>query len=439
MDQDAVTIATDVAPGRRDELEKALERVDRMVRKDDGGIFRAINADRAHVHFARWVLLRPKNDVDGRPFREQLVYAADVDGGAELHLGLLVRHRRDSAGADVLHEIYRHTLDYPAPASDAAWIAYLNRNRIKTQTFYVNTIGRTVEQVWREERLRARIEEFLDSRAWTGMKATDVHLAVRRFVQDDDTLRWALLADAPPASALLSGVFRSLQEAGRRLIGAGVRGLELLERSPLIPPLPDLQSADELERDGRADIGRVPPATLEAMDERDDHQAVQGPFSVVGQVRPGPGQVELTKGALRLTDLGARYLYGDSTLAGVTSIHFARWVFVEKDRVLFCSTYDGSTENYMSDFVDKVAWGLNFTFGRGVGFPATVLGVLRGAEHELKFRQVLRNRQIPAPTCVWYSAYPRLTALNLKTTHEVRAGLLGELNEAAARAWLRKL
>jgi hypothetical protein len=158
-----------------------------------------------------------------------------------------------------------------------------------------------------------------------------------------------------------------------------VHGLERLGRSPLVPALPDIEAADELERDGQADIGRVPPATIEGIDERDNHGAAQSPFSVVGEVRPGFGQVALTRIALGATDFGARYLFGDSDLAGVKSIHFARWVFVEENRVMFCSTYDGSMENYMSDFVDKVSWGLNFTFGRGVGFPPTVAGVLRGA------------------------------------------------------------
>jgi hypothetical protein len=439
MNQDAITIATDVTPtpGHRDKLEEALKRVDQMVRLD-GGIFRAINADRPHVHFARWVLLKAKNDVDERPFKEQLVYVADVDQGAAIHLDALARCRRDSAGVDVLHDIYQHTENYPNPPSDGAWVEYLNSQRIDTQTFYVNKVGRTVEQVWREERLRAGIEGFLDSRPWVGMKAADVRMAVRRFVQSDAALRWALQPDSASAPSFLSTVLSVAREAGRRLIGRAARQLEWLESTPLVPPLQALQS-DELEREGRADVGHVPAATIEATDERDNHGAVHSPFSVVGQVRPGPGPLIIIKGAFRLTDLGARYLYTDSNLAGITSIHFARWVFVEGNRVLFCSTYDGSAENYMSDFIDKVPWGLNFTFGRGVGFPPTFLWVFRGAEHEFKFRQVFRNRQIPAPTLVWYSAYPRLTALNLKTNHEIREGLPGEMNEAEARAWLRKL
>ena len=34
-------------------------------------------------------------------------------------------------------------------------------------------------------------------------------------------------------------------------------------------------------------------------------------------------------------------------------------------RVAFLSTYDGSLESYMDDFIDKVAWGLNAIFSNG--------------------------------------------------------------------------
>ena len=89
-----MTIATDVRPDQLQALQRALERVDRKVRRN-GGIFRAINANRPHVHFVRWVLLMPQEGVDGLLFTAQLIYAADVDLGEEPHLALLVRHRHD--------------------------------------------------------------------------------------------------------------------------------------------------------------------------------------------------------------------------------------------------------------------------------------------------------------------------------------------------------
>jgi hypothetical protein len=133
-------------------------------------------------------------------------------------------------------------------------IDHLNRKQIKAQTSYVNKIGRTVEQVWREERLRARIEGFLDSQPWAGMNATDVRVAIRDFVQSNDDLRWALQADEQPHP-----VVSAFQKRLRRLIELGVHGLERLGRSPLVPALPNIEAAGESLRPRPASRSRRNP------------------------------------------------------------------------------------------------------------------------------------------------------------------------------------
>ena len=49
---------------------------------------------------------------------------------------------------------------------------------------------------------------------------------------------------------------------------------------------------------------------------------------------------------------------------------------------MFASSYDGSLESYMDDFIDKVAWGLNAAFSNGVGYPKTNWLVADGATDE---------------------------------------------------------
>jgi hypothetical protein len=39
----------------------------------------------------------------------------------------------------------------------------------------------------------------------------------------------------------------------------------------------------------------------------------------------------------------------------------------------------------------------------------------------------------------WYAAYQGLTALNIDNNAEIRAGLYGAMDDAATRAWLRRL
>ena len=120
----------------------------------------------------------------------------------------------------------------------------------------------------------------------------------------------------------------------------------------------------------------------------------------------------------------------------VQTIHFARWVFFDhRRRVLFFSNYDGSLESYMDDFINKVAWGLNLVFSNGVGYPSTRFLLKGGAEHEVKFKRYLRNRQ--QLTDVWYKAYPGLTTFDLAENARVRRGLERRpIGARALRHWL---
>ena len=133
-----------------------------------------------------------------------------------------------------------------------------------------------------------------------------------------------------------------------------------------------------------------------------------------------------------------RHVFNHGNLAGVKTIHFARWVFLDgKRRVVFASNYDGSLENYMDDFIDKIAWGLNIVFSNGFGYPRTRWLIADGARDELAFKDFLRLHQIP--TRVWYSAYGSLTSANIANNERIRAGLHGDAGRDAAQRWLQTL
>src|SRR5207244_8285444 len=108
---------------------------------------------------------------------------------------------------------------------------------------------------------------------------------------------------------------------------------------------------------------------------------------------------------LRLLDYGMRHVYNCGHLTRVTSIHFARWVYLDGgQRLLFASNYDGSLESYMDDFINKVAWGLNLVFSNGVGYPKCRWLIKGGAKDEQKFKYYIRRHELP--TEVWYKTYP---------------------------------
>ena len=123
----------------------------------------------------------------------------------------------------------------------------------------------------------------------------------------------------------------------------------------------------------------------------EDH-VVQNPFTAVGHVKPGLFRLLTLTAILFALDYATRHIFNRGNLAGVKTIHFARWVFLDgKRRMFFASNYDGSLESYMDDFIDKVAWGLNLVFSNGVGYPRTRWLVLGGAKDELAFKDYLRR------------------------------------------------
>src|SRR5207237_6327365 len=59
----------------------------------------------------------------------------------------------------------------------------------------------------------------------------------------------------------------------------------------------------------------------------------------------------------------------------------------------------------------------------------------QGAADEQRFKAYSRQSQVP--TQVWYSAYRWLTVSNINDNTRLRLGLYGDMDAAAAQAWLR--
>jgi hypothetical protein len=181
----------------------------------------------------------------------------------------------------------------------------------------------------------------------------------------------------------------------------------------------------------------VDPASVERL-RADEDRVAHNPFAVVGFLKPGTFRAVLTRVVLFAINYAVRHVLNRGSLAGVKTIHFARWVYLTPELLTFLSTYDGSLESYMDDFIDKVAWGLNAIFSNGVGYPPTVLLFWRGARDEELFKSNLRNHQVP--NHVWYSAYHDLTALNVASNAAVRRGLARRtLSDDEASDWLALL
>ena len=418
--QRALTIVVPVAVEQKPALRALLQRAGQDPARNDLVPFGLLPG----THFGRLLILDETTDLPGAPLRPLLMLMADVDGPADAYLKRLV----EVTGRG-LDQLFGSCDGYPAGSPGVAErVDFLRAHLIKEGAFYANTVGRTVGQIQQEAQLREALQELLDRsrRDLDGLDALAVRNAIRRFIAGEPALRWARrpapglgLLERLRAKAHLLAVplallpFTPLLLAGAPLFAVLLRLHELTDPAPRATPDPAL-------------VARL--AAIE------DH-AAQNQFSALGFVKPGPFRRLLANVVLFGTNYAARHVFNHANLAGVKTIHFARWVFLDDQRrVIFCSNYDGSLESYMDDFIDKVAWGLNAAFSNGYGFPKTRWLVFDGARDELAFKQFLRSHQ--HPTEVWFSAYPNLTALNVENNAQIRAGLYGRMTEAQAAPYV---
>jgi hypothetical protein len=421
--QVALTLAAKVRPGEAESLERLLETMGDGVANRTVVDFAALEG----VHFARFVLLEETKDLNGERLSALLIYMSDLDVSRERHLRELVE-----VSGEGLDRLFAHCEGYPADGERTAGVrlAYLRSHRVKEQAFYVNTVGRTARQIREEAALRDRIEELLDeSDDLRTADPSETLRAVRRQVEADDELRPAL--SAPPGLDL---AFRVRELAHLVLVP-----LVALVLSPLLLLAAPVFLVLLRRHERRDEAPRVKPTAerIQRLAALEDH-LVHNPFTAVGFVKPGRFRRLTLDVVLFAIDYVTRHVFNHGNLAGVKTIHFARWVYLDdKRRVVFASNYDGSLESYMDDFIDKIAWGLNIVFSNGYGFPKARWLVGGGARDELAFKEYLRVHQ--APTHVWYSAYGRSTTANIANNERIRAGLRGEPGREETERWVRSL
>jgi hypothetical protein len=361
---------------------------------------------------------------DGSKTSAKLVWMSDVDAPLDRHLG-------EMSQLAVLDRLFCNCDGYPDAPDAGARRAFLVAHAVPAATAYVNTVGRGLDQVLLERRLRKAIEGHLDAHPelLNSRDSVAIREAIRDFVAGDESLSRALT----PAEPTEAGFRR-----GEKLHLVLVPVLLVVLLPVILVALPFYAVALRIHEKRDVPDARPPDDRhAEQLAAREDH-SIQNPFIAAGSIKPGRFRLLTTMGVLWIADYAVRHIFNRADLAGVKTIHFARWVFLdERRRVVFASSYDGSVESYMDDFIDKVWWGLNAVFSNGVGYPRTRWLLFGGARDERAFKRVLRRRQEPVQ--LFYSAYQDMTALNLQNNQELRAGLIGTMTERQATEWLARL
>lgn len=423
-------ILATIIPSREAELRQLLASMNRVP-----GLLDPLNTlipfgRFARLHFARIVILddRTLDDIAvyGMPqvrYPTYLAILGDCDGAMGDFLGDFVKQAGNG-----LRRIFAHCEGYATGVDLPAW---MKAHNVAAAANYVNWIGRTVQQVNEEEMLRQALEKFIRGNADStrGIPQRQVREAMKEFVANEVRARRVTLT--PPAPAPLGWRIRNFFH----LIGMPIL---LLVLSPfLLIALPFF--VFQLRRCEKSDpeiAPRVNPDHANLLSFLEDH-GVTNQFSAMGSLKPGLFRRLTMIFVLSAIEYTARHVFNRGRLARVTSIQFARWVFLDgKKRVIFASNYDGSLESYMDDFINKVGFGLNVVFSNGIGYPRTNWLLLDGAKDEQKFKDYLRRHQMPSQA--WYNAHPGLTALDKWRNAQIRKGLEQQsMTDTEIRDWLR--
>lgn len=423
MQQGAYTLCTAINPEAIEDLKAVLAEINRDVARNDVVPFKKMN----DTHFARFVILEETTDEKGRSIRPSLVFSSNFDGSMENHLKLLA----ELAG-EGLDQICCFCEGYPdkSKRTPESRLNYLRSHQVAVPAFYINTIGRTLQQVNLDEQLHEAIEKFLDQKNWSDYSAEKVRSAIQEFVANDASLNWA----TPSATRAKS--FWSVGE----ILKFALILITLIILLPVLVPLLliglVILRIKEKQDNRKNDFVIEPLRRGPEIVNREDY-AVQNQFSAVGFVKPGWFRYLTLKVVMSGLNFAAHFIYNNGKLTVVDTIHFFRLVTLDQNRrVLFLSNYDGSLESYMDDFINKVAWGLNAAFSNGVGYPKTNWLIKDGAKDEQAFKAFINQRQIV--TQVWYTAYPGLSAVNLRNSAKIREGLWSKMRANDVEKWLQR-
>jgi hypothetical protein len=384
----------------------------------------------SQLHFARFVILADPTIEDIYTayrlprvnYPLALAFIADFDGTADDFRTDLARRAGEG-----LQRIFSCCQGFISGSDLAGWMKDHENPAVAT---YVNWLGRTVGQVREENALRLALESHLQVEAAAFAKLTpiQIHEALRKFV--DEGVRSGRLTLTDPQPTPMGWRLRNFLH----LIGVP---LVLLVLAPflvlyLFVFLYQLRSREKQDLEITP---RVDSSYEQKLARLEDHD-VANQFTAIGSVKPGLFRRWTATFLLWVLNWTTRHIYNRGHLARVSTIHFARWVFLDqKRRMIFASNYDGSLESYMDDFINKVGWGLNLVFSNAIGYPRTNWLVLDGAKDEQRFKYTLRRHELA--TEVWYKAYPGLTAFDLKRNTLIRRGIQRlSMTDLELRQWL---
>jgi hypothetical protein len=374
------------------------------------------------VHFGRLLILHKT---------QQLVYAVNHDGAYEAHLAVMAKN-------PLLPTVFACCQGYPsALPPEQAIPQFVEQYRQQVQAFYRGHRGLSVDQILLEQEMYEEIQSHLDKAGYAGLPPLETCQAIKKHIRSQLPALQPFQAYRLPyikpnlLRVLLIGLVL-LVIAGAFLIHTwlGVALIAILLLA--VGLLRWKEKHDPILADNDIPMGN----TSQLMSQEDFISQNQMTHYV--SLKPGLLRTVLLRTGLFLVNILARYSFNQGSLSDISSIHFARWQIINKGKeLLFFSNFDGTWENYLSDFVDRACIGLTLIWSNTIEFPRTVFWAGAGAADEERFKNWTRKYQVK--TDIWFSAYKNLTVKNIIRNHQIRMGLQQDFNASQAAAWLKML
>jgi len=415
----ALTVVAEIA-GR--------EELDRVLQQLRGQLQASFVSRLPDTHFTRFVII----DDDRGELPALLVWESNHDGSTAAYLAKCAG--AEPAGLDA---VLGCCAAYPARgARDRdAFVGWAKRRNVRAEAFYCAYRGVSRAQVDNDRAVHDAIRDYLDAHRGELVELAPVEIQHRLAAH----VRAQGLDARPQGDGEAMVLLRKLGYYAALVVVAAVA----LVLFPITVPMAYL-GWKELRR--REEDEQPPKATRPVHDDeghRDlEDRIQQNQLTHVVDVKPGTFRLVTMRGFLFLVDVLSRgwCVYGD--LAGITSIHFARWVLLKdprgrRHRLVFFSNYDGSWDAYLGEFIDRAAWGLTGVWSNTDGFPATEGLIRKGALDEEAFKQWARDHQ--RPTQVWWSGVRGATVQNVRDDVWIRRRLAGPVGDPDLPGWLRKL
>lgn len=445
MTPQGLTVLAGITPGREDALRRTLDRIGddingkRFARglAEPGEVH--IDFPRARrIHFARLVVIA---DPDNGPDRYRLLFSTNYDGTFADHVAEL---REIMADPDA---IFGACVGYPGKDRLER---FLRDHALEPDAFYIAFRDETAARIRAYRAIRVELDKMLDAGSLPTLTEALRHVparyraiaalagGARRLVSAavlgaDVVRRGALVAWDFVVMTLRFGPW-NVWKASRKIAATldrlwYVRIFNRLTRNSLPPPETPYS---EVATDNREPcVPRVKgdevvsPTRQELTQPKREDVIGQNQLTLVTVV--DPEQRRYLGAVMAMINLYARRMAPSGSLAGISTIHFVRWLVIDDGRrLLMLSNYDGSWEAYIDEFAEMILSGLDAIWESALGYPRG------GAQDIPAFKRFLRCHQTQSN--VFYSAYPNQTVLGIINDRKIARGLADRLG---TDDWLR--